>query len=64
MQGYSLIDLQSAITEVMDENEYSYIYLIIYTNEKEEDLKGFIEWLNDNEEMFRYRCANIIVACK
>lgn len=61
---HSLIDLQSAITEIMAENEYSYIYLIIYTNEKEEDLKDFIEWLNENETMFKFRCANIIVACK
>lgn len=61
---YSLIDLQAAITEIMDDNEYTYIYLIVYTNEKEEDLKDFIEWLNDNEAMFKYRCANIILACK
>ena len=61
---YSLIDLQGAIAEIMDENDYTYIYLIVYTNETEEDLKDFIKWLNDNEKMFRYRCENIIVACK
>lgn len=61
---YSLVDLQSAIAGVMDENDYTYIYLIVYTNEKEEDLKYFIEWLNNNETMFRYRCENIILACK
>lgn len=61
---YSLVDLQAAITEVMDENDYSYIYLIIYTNEKEEDLKDFIEWLDNNEAMFQFRCSNIILACK
>jgi len=61
---YSFVDLQSEITEVFDESDYSHIYLIVYTNEKEEDLKDFIKWLNDNEAMFRYRCANIIVACK
>lgn len=61
---YSLIDLQGLIAEVMDGNEYRYTYLIVYTNETEEDLKDFIKWLNDNETMFKYRCNNIIVACK
>lgn len=59
---YSLIDLQAAITEVMDENDYPYTYLIVYTNETEEDLQEFIKWLNNNELMFH--CRDIIVTCK
>ena len=36
---YSLIDLQAAITEIMDDNEYTYIYLIVYTNDKHTSTK-------------------------
>lgn len=37
-------------------------YLIIYTNEKEEDLKDFISWLKDNERWFL--CRDILIVCK
>lgn len=39
-----------------------YNYLIVYTNEKEEDLRDFITWLKDNELWFL--CRDIIVVCK
>lgn len=39
-----------------------YDYLIIYTNEKEEDLKELIDWLNKHRwEIF---CNDILVMCK
>ena len=59
---YSLIDLKGAITEVMDENDYSYTYLIVYTNETEDKLEDFIRWLDENKLLFH--CMDIIVACK
>lgn len=39
-----------------------YDYLIIYTNEKEEDLKELVEWLN--EHRWRICCKDILVMCK
>lgn len=59
---YSLIDLKNAIIELMDKNDYPYDYLIVYTNETEEKLKDFIEWLDKNKSLCH--CIDIIVACK
>lgn len=42
--------------------ENFYNYLIIYINEKEEDLKDFIDWVEDNERWFL--CGDVIVTCK
>ena len=42
--------------------ENLYDYLIIYTNESEENLKDFISWLKDNERWFL--CRNTLIACK
>ena len=39
-----------------------YEYLIIYTNEREEDLEDFISWIKDNERWFL--CANVLITCK
>lgn len=59
---YFLIDLQNTIVEVMSENDYPYMYLVVYTNETEDRLKDFINWLNENKPLFH--CMDIIVACK
>lgn len=60
---HSLIDLQTIITEVMDENDdYPYTYLVVYTNEKEENLQEFIVWLNHNKPLFH--CRDILITCK
>lgn len=51
-------EFEGAIT--IDETPYD--YLIIYTNEKEEDLKELIDWLNKHRwEVF---CNGILVMCK
>ena len=39
-----------------------YDYMIVYTNESEEDLKELIDWLN--EHRWRIFCEDIIVMCK
>ena len=68
--GYWISSLNHSINEFKDfikaclyeEDENFYNYLIIYTNEKEEDLKDLINWLEDNER--RFLCGDIIVACR
>lgn len=72
--GYWLSSLNYSIDEFKDYikaclfeedkncKENLHDYLIIYTNEKEEDLKDFISWLKDNERWFL--CGNILVTCK
>lgn len=37
-------------------------YLIIYTNEKEEDLKELINWVNENERTICFK--DVLVMCK
>ena len=39
-----------------------YDYLIVYTNEKEEDLKELIDWLNNHR--WRIFCNDMLVMCK
>lgn len=61
----SLSDFIEYIAEELKRvNAYKihYDYLIIYTNEKEEDLKKLIEWLN--EHRWRIWCNDILVMCK
>lgn len=62
---YSLGDFMQCIAEECQRlNAYGVHcdYLIIYTNEKEEDLKEFIDWL----DYYRWEipCKDILVTCK
>lgn len=62
---YSLSDFVECIAEEFkrvsaDRNRYD--YLIIYTNENEEDLKELIDWLNKHR--WRIFCNDILVMCK
>ena len=65
---YSLENFFECIKEEFDGySEYDldtkhYTYLIIYTNEKEEDLKDIIEWINGYR--WRIPCNDILVMCK
>ena len=62
---YSLMDFIECMAETFKElnaDRTHYDYLIIYTNEKEEDLKELTDWLN--EHRWRVWCRNIIVMCK
>jgi hypothetical protein len=61
---YSLCDFMECIAgefqEVNDDNHYD--YLIIYTNEYEEVLRDFIDWLD--KSVCKYFCKDILVMCK
>lgn len=62
---YSLNDFIECIAEEFEKvsaYEAYYDYLIIYTNEKEEDLKELIEWFNEHGR--EISCKNILVMCK
>ncbi len=62
---YSLTEFAEYIEEELENlnaDERHYDYLIIYTNEKEEDLEGLINWLDENK--CRICCKDIIVMCK
>lgn len=65
---YSLENFFECIREEFDGySEYDldtkhYNYLIIYTNEKEEDLRDIIEWMN--EYRWKIPCDDILVMCK
>lgn len=64
---YSLRDFIECIAEELKRvNAHTYRthydYLIIYTNEKEEDLKELIDWLNEHK--WRIWCGDILVMCK
>lgn len=62
---YSLEDFIECIAEEskrVNADRTHYDYLIVYTNEKEEDLKILIDWLR--EHMWRFFCKDIMVMCK
>lgn len=62
---YSLNDFIECVAEELgrvNADRTHYDYLIIYTNEKEEDLKELVEWLN--EHRWRIFCKDIMVMCK
>ena len=62
---YSLPEFAEYVEEELrrlNAHDRHYDYLIIYTNEKEEDLKGLIEWLDENK--FGISCKDIIVMCR
>lgn len=62
---YSLKDFIGYVIEEFKRNnadEPHYDYLIIYTNEKEEDLIDLIEWFD--EYRWRVSCRDILIMCK
>ena len=64
-EHYSLDDFLKLISTTSQEaivNDKFYDYLIIYTNENEEDLRDIISWLEDNKWNIPFR--DIILACK
>ena len=60
---YTLDHLKLLVQEITEyqatKYQDDYDYLIVYTNQKENDLKDFVDWLKIT---FTYR--NIIVTCK
>ena len=62
---YSLSDFIECIAEELKKvnaDGTHYDYMIIYTNEREEDLTKLIDWLN--EHRWRIFCNDILVMCK
>lgn len=37
-------------------------YLIIYTNEREDTIRKYIDWMENNRSVFR--CCQILITCK
>ena len=74
LNGFYMSSLNHSIDEFKDyikaclyEKDKSYRddvydYLIIYTNESEEDLKDFISWLKDHEGSFL--CRDVLIVCR
>ena len=61
----SLDDFLKLISSTSQEaiaNDKFYDYLIVYTNESEEDLREIINWLEDNKWNIPFR--DIILTCK
>ena len=61
---YSLDNLIECIAEVLEETKTHYDYLIIYTNEKERDLKKLVDWLDGYKGKSASSYADVIVMCK
>ena len=62
---YSLNDFIQCISEEMKDaivNDRHYDYLIIYTNQQEENLRGLINWLD--RAKWKIPCRDIILTCK
>ena len=61
---YSLHDLMDCIREdyeaVYEDGHLE--YLIIYTNEKEEDLKQYIDYIKKNESLYDF--TEILITCR
>lgn len=63
---YSLEDLKELLMQYHSNNVYQdehFDYLIIYTNQTEEDLVDFIGWLKKSE-FYLYHYKSAIVMCK
>lgn len=61
---YSLEDLFNEIDSMFEKDLYNeyFRYLIIYTNENENKLKRYIDWMEENRIAFR--CSEILITCK
>lgn len=60
---YTLDDLFNEIDFIFEKDFYDtyFNYLLIYTNEKEDDVKRYSKWLEDNRRVLR--CGEIIITC-
>lgn len=59
---YSLQDLRKVIIKQNESGDSKCYYMIIYTNLNEDDLSGFIGWINQNEK--NLNCTQVIVTCR
>lgn len=60
---YTLDDLINEIDSIFESSfcDTFFDYLLVYTNEKENTLKKYCKWLEDNRRALR--CREIIVTC-
>ena len=64
---YSLNDFLECISNTLEKaaiDDEHYDYLLIYTNQDEENLQVIINWLKLNEYKDNIPCRDIILACK
>ena len=62
---YSLENFSECISDVLKDaiiKDKHYEYLLVYTNQNEEDLKKIVDWLDKNK--FNIPCRDVIVTCK
>jgi hypothetical protein len=62
---YSLENFLECISNELKEavvNDKHYDYLLIYTNQNEEDLKEIVDWLKKYK--FNIPCRDIVLTCK
>ena len=62
---YSLNDFIQCLSEEIKDaivNDRHYDYLIIYTNQQEENLRSLINWLDKGK--WKIPCRDIILTCK
>lgn len=64
---YSLSDFLECISSTLEKTavgDERYDYLLIYTNQDEENLQVIINWLKLNEDKGNIPCRDIILTCK
>ena len=62
---YSLKDFFDCIIETIDQEIIDgkhYDYLLVYTNQKEEDLQDIVNWIENNR--WEIPCRDVILSCK
>lgn len=62
---YSLENFLECISEELKEaidSDKHYDYLLIYTNQNEEDLQGIMDWVENDRR--KIPCRDIILTCK
>ena len=62
---YSLVDFLECISDELKDSvvkDKHYDYLLVYTNQNEENLKEIIDWLEKYK--FKIPCRDIVLTCK
>ena len=62
---YSLVDFLECISDELKDSvvkDKHYDYLLVYTNQNEEDLKEIIDW--SEKHKFKIPCRDIVLTCK
>lgn len=54
--------IEGIVLEEINNDDMPFVFLVIYTNEKEEDLVELFDWIESNERKFD--CFQVLVTCK